>query len=222
MEEKRIPLHRRIRRERHKRVARLQDTLVETLYRILPRCVLHGGVAIWRCYSGNRFSEDVDAYIERDIERINTFFGELERAGFKIIKRRTTKNSLYSVLSFGGTEVRFEALFKRAEGVVKEYETYEGVLFNVFTLLPEEMVIEKINAYLKRRRIRDLYDIFFLLRYVKDTKKVKPDLVKLLRNYKKPVDERELKALILFGAVPTSDSIVGYIWRWIGERQVCR
>lgn len=215
MEGKRVPLHQRIRRERHGKIARLQDTLVETLYRVFPRCVLHGGTAIWRCYSGNRFSEDVDAYIEKDIERINTFFEELKKIGFEIVKRRTTKNSLYSVLSFGGTEVRFEALFKRAEGVVKEYETYEGILFNVFTLPPEEMIIEKIDAYLKRKRIRDLYDIFFLLRHARDAEKIKPNLVKLLRNYKEPVDERELKALLLFGAIPTSGDILGYIGRWV-------
>ncbi|MDI6643012.1 MAG: hypothetical protein QMD95_03060, partial [Candidatus Hodarchaeaceae archaeon] len=63
MEEKRVPLHRRMRRERHRRIARAQDTVVETLYRVFPKGVLHGGIAIWRCYSGNRFSEDVDAYL---------------------------------------------------------------------------------------------------------------------------------------------------------------
>lgn len=47
----------------------------------------------------------------------------------------------------------------------RNMKTYEGVLFNVFTLSPEEMVREKINAYLERRRIRDLYDVFFTLKY---------------------------------------------------------
>lgn len=214
MEEKKVPLHRRMRRERHKKIARLQDTVVEALYRVFPRCVLHGGIAIWRCYSGNRFSEDVDAYIEKNPQKIGAFFEGLKKAGFQIVKRRKTRNSIYSVLSFGGTEVRFEALFKRAEGVVKEYETYEGILFNVFTLPPEEMIVEKINAYLKRRKIRDLYDIFFLLRYARDAKKVKPDLMNFLRNYKEPADERELKTLLLFGAIPTSEDILEYIGRW--------
>lgn len=201
-----------MRRERHKKIARLQDIVVETLYRVFPRGVLHGGTAIWRCYSGNRFSEDVDTYIEKNPQKIKAFFEDLKKTGFQIVKRRMTRNSIYSVLSFGRTEVRFEALFKRAEGVVKEYETYEGILFNVFTLPSEEMIIEKINAYLKRRKIRDLYDIFFLLRYA-DAKKVKPDIVKLLQNYMEPVDERELKALILFGAIPTNEDILEYIRR---------
>jgi len=213
--EKRTPLHRKMRKERHKKIAGAQDTVVEILYRVFPRAVLHGGTAIWRCYSGNRFSEDVDVYIEKDVEKIDRFFEELKKAGFEIIKKRATENSLYSLLSFGGTEVRFEALFRRAEGFVKEYETYEGILFNVFTLIPEQMIMEKIGAYLKRRKIRDLYDIFFLLRYVTDVEKLKLNLRNLLQNFKEPVDEEELKALILFGAIPTKEDIVEYLERWV-------
>ncbi|MEM2965007.1 MAG: nucleotidyl transferase AbiEii/AbiGii toxin family protein [Candidatus Bathyarchaeia archaeon] len=108
--------------------------------------------------------------------------------------------------------MRFEALFKDVKGIVKEYETYDGILFNVFTLSPEEMVREKINAYLKRRRIRDLYDVFFMLRY-SEKDELKPDLQKLLREFKDPVDEEELKALIMFGAIPTKDDIVEYVRR---------
>ena len=213
MEAKRVPLHRRLRRENHKKIARLQDILVEVLYREFPRAVLHGGTAVWRCYSGNRFSEDVDVYIERDTEKLDRFFLELRRAGFEITKRRTTQNSLYSALSLDRTEVRFEALFKRVEGILKGYETYEGILLNVFTLAPEELIIEKIDAYLNRRKIRDLYDIFFLLRYVVDAKGLKPALAGLLRDFKGPVDEGELKSVVLFGAVPTTEDMVEYLKR---------
>lgn len=108
--------------------------------------------------------------------------------------------------------MRFEALFKDVKGIVKEYETYDGMLFNVFTLSPEEMVREKINAYLRRRRIRDLYHVFFMLRY-SEKDELKPDLQKLLREFKDPVDEEELKALIMFGAIPTKDDIVEYVRR---------
>ncbi|MEM2874968.1 MAG: nucleotidyl transferase AbiEii/AbiGii toxin family protein [Candidatus Hadarchaeales archaeon] len=214
MKEKKVPLHRRIRREKHREIAKLQDMVVETLYRVFPKSVLHGGTAIWRCYSGNRFSEDVDVYMKKDVKALDRLFEELKRAGFEVAKKRVTKNSLYSVLSFGETEIRLEALFQAVKGVVREYETYEGVLFNVFTLLPEEMIAEKIAAYLKRRKIRDLYDIFFLLRHVMSAEKVKPDLVKLLEEYEEPVDERELRTLVIFGAVPTSRDIIEYIRRW--------
>jgi len=213
--EKRTPLHMRMKREKHRKIARLQDILLENMYRVFPKAVLHGGTAIWRCYSGNRFSEDVDVYIEKDAKKMERFFGELRKAGFEILKKRVTKNSLYSVLSFERTEVRFEALFKSVKGTVKEYETYEGILFNVFTLGPEEMMREKIEAYLKRGKIRDLYDIFFMLRHAEEKDKLKPDLQKLLREFKPPVDEEELEALILFGAIPTRDDIVEYLGRFV-------
>jgi predicted nucleotidyltransferase component of viral defense system len=77
------------------------------------------------------------------------------------------------------------------------------------------MIMEKIGAYIKRRKIRDLYDIFFLLRHLTDAKKLKSNLKELLRNFKEPVDEGELKALILFGAIPTKEDIVEYLEGWV-------
>ena len=210
---KRIPLYQRIRRERHRKVARLQDAIVEAMYEVFPRGVLHGGTAIWRCYSGNRFSEDVDVCIERNVEKIDRLFVDLKRAGFEVVKRRTTKNSLYSVLSSGGTEVRFEASFRRVEGTLREYETYEGILLNVFTPPPGRIIREKVSAYLKRRKIRDLYDIFFMLRHVEGAEKPKSELARLLREFKEPVDEEELRALVLFGAIPTKKDIIEYLRR---------
>ena len=41
-------------------LARLRYSIVESLLEVDPGIVLHGDTAIWRCYSGNRFSEDVD------------------------------------------------------------------------------------------------------------------------------------------------------------------
>jgi len=36
----------------------------------------------------------------------------------------------------------------------------DGISILVNTLTLEEVIIEKVSAYLKRRKIRDLYDIF--------------------------------------------------------------
>jgi predicted nucleotidyltransferase component of viral defense system len=215
MEPRRIPLSQRLKRRRHIEIARLQDTIVETLYRVFPEAVLHGGTAIWRCYSGSRFSEDIDAYLEKDEERIEKLFSQLKSLGFAIAKKRIKENSLYSKLVSDGTEVRLEAVFSRARGVVKEYETYEGVLINIYTLLPEDIIIEKVSAYLKRRKARDLYDIFFLLRYVKDAGRVKPALRELLADFSGPTDESDLKTLILFGVSPETKDMLDYIRRWL-------
>lgn len=212
---RRTPLHWRIKRRHHKEIAMAQDIAVEIFCSTFPRGVIHGGTAIWRCYSGNRFSEDIDVYLEKDLERIDAFFEALKKRGFEVVKKRVKENALFSTLKFAEVEIRFEAIFKRVKGVVKEYETYEGILLSVYTLDPEDLLSEKVDAYLGRRKIRDLYDIFFLLRFVEKSESVKSKLLKLIQNFKQPADEKELRVIILFGAIPDKDDMLEYIQRWV-------
>ena len=210
-----IPLILRLKKQAHKDIAKAQDLIVESIYEIFDKAVLHGGTAVWRCYSGNRFSEDIDAYIPRNLEKINLFFENLEKKGFVIEKKKIGECSLYSGLKLNRTFVRFEALFKNVKGELKEYETIDGNLISVYTLLPEELIKEKINAYLARLKVRDIYDVFFLLKYVKDKDKIKKELGKLILNFKNPIDEKELKVLITEGVIPNAEEIVRYIKREI-------
>ena len=113
-------------------------------------------------------------------------------------------------MRFGDCIIRFEATFQKKKPVVREYETYDGLLINVYTLDAVNLIREKVNAYISRRKIRDLYDIFFLLRYV-DPKDVKQSLLKLIKNFKKPVDEQTLKSLIIVGITPTLNQMLDYI-----------
>jgi len=210
-----IPLNLRLKRKAHKELAYAQDIVVEELYKFFPRAVIHGGTVIWRCYKGNRFSEDIDIYIKRDEERIREFFRHLESKGFKIIKKRIKENSLYSELSFNGALVRVEAVFKNIKKIVlKEYETSESFFMNIYTLSPEDLIMEKAETYLKRKKIRDLYDVFFLLRYVKE-KGVIDSLKNLVKNYSKPIDEGNLKSIIISGLIPSSEEMLRYIERWV-------
>jgi predicted nucleotidyltransferase component of viral defense system len=211
----RIPLCLKIKRKYHKEIAAAQDVVVELLYSMFPQAVLHGGIAIWRCYSGTRFSEDLDVYISRDVERINRLFAALERRGFEIPKRRIKKNALYSALRMGRAEVRLEALFKLVKGTLREYETVDGNLLTVYALSPEDLLREKVEAYLTRRKVRDLYDVFFLLRLMPKTEETKSAVSRLLAKFRPPVDERELRAVILSGAVPSVSSMLEYMRRWV-------
>ncbi len=161
-----IPLILRLKKQMHKDIARAQDIIIKELYNMFDKAVLHGGTAIWRCYNGNRFSEDIDVYIHKDKKRINAFFENLKKKGFIINKKKIGEKSLFSRLVLNRTFVRFEALFKKPipEGSLKEYEGADGNFITVYTLTPEELTKEKIKAYLKRLKIRDIYDVFFLLR----------------------------------------------------------
>jgi len=209
-----IPLILRIKKNAHKEIAGAQDILVEETYKIFDKAVMHGGTAIWRCYKGNRFSEDIDLYIPEDKDRIETLFENFKKRGFTVEKKKIGENSLFSKLQIGKTVVRFESLFKKQNGVLKEYETVEGNLITVYTLLPEELIKEKVDAYSKRYEIRDLYDIFFLLRHVTDKGKVVPMLELLFTKFKEPEDEKELKVLILEGITPDVKGMIGYIKRF--------
>ena len=205
-----IPLILKLKKAVHKEIAKAQDLIVVTLYNVFNDAVIHGGTSIWRCYNGNRFSEDVDVYLTRNLKKIDMLFEMLEKEGFFIEKKKIGENSIYSSLIFNKEVVRFEALFKRVKGSLKEYETAEGNFLSVYTLTPEELIIEKINTYLKRYKIRDLYDIFFLLRYTEDSS-IKIALKEFLKKFKQPIDENELKIIILEGLVPNTEQMLSYI-----------
>lgn len=209
-----IPLNLKLKKKIQKEIAIVQDVVVEELYNFFPKAVIHGGTAIWRCYNGNRFSEDIDVYIKKDEKRINDFFNSLEKRGFKIAKKRLKENSLYSELIFNRIPVRFEATFQIKKSILKKYETSESFFISVYILTAENLIIEKISTYLKRQKIRDLYDIFFLLNYAKKNKIIEY-LKKLIKNFTKPKDEENLKAIIISGAIPNSKQLIEEIKRYI-------
>ena len=210
-----IPIGLKLTKKADKEIALAQDIIVGELYKFFPNAIIHGGTAIWRCYNGNRFSEDVDVYIKREEGIIQEFFKSLENMGFKLIKKRLKENSLYSELEFNNTKVRFEATFQNKEPFFKKYETSEGFFINVYTLTPENLIIEKIQTYLKRKKIRDLYDIYFLINYTEDKQIIKDQLRKLIENFEKPVDEENLAGIIIVGIVPRTEQLFHEIKRWV-------
>ena len=142
------------------------------------------------------------------------FLENLEKDGFKILKKKFTQNAFYSKISKNKIEIRFEVLFKEIKNyITKEYETVEGTRFVINTLSPESLILEKISAYLKRGFIRDIYDIYFLLRY-SSKEKIKNALLKLLKNFKKTVNEKELKFLIIIGVAPKLEEILNKIKKY--------
>jgi predicted nucleotidyltransferase component of viral defense system len=210
-----IPLILKLRRSNHKKIAEAQDLVIEELYKVFDKAVLHGGTALWRCYSGNRFSEDIDVYIQKDMKKINLLFENFKKRGFVLEKKKVGENSIYSSLDFNGTLVRFEALFKKIKGSLEEYTKSDGNLITIYTLTPEELILEKSATYKKRLKIRDLYDVFFLLRHVKINDEIKKSLTNLIKDFKKPVDEEDLKVIIIDGVVPSAQDIVNRIKREI-------
>lgn len=205
-----IPITLKLKKASHKAIAFAQDIIVEQMYNFFPHVVLHGGTAIWRCYQGNRFSEDVDVYLDSR-EGVDEFFDALKAKGFALVKKRVKENSIYSALEFNRETVRFEAVFKKIDNhLLKEYETAEGLFINVYTLSAEDLIKEKAAAYRKRKKIRDLYDVFFLLRHVKE--KIDLNFEELAQV--KPTDEENLKVLVISGPIPSVQDMLRYIESW--------
>ncbi|MEK6894208.1 MAG: nucleotidyl transferase AbiEii/AbiGii toxin family protein [Nanoarchaeota archaeon] len=205
-----IPLQARLKREVHRKIAYAQDLIAKEVYLVFDRAVLHGGTAIWRCYGGKRFSEDLDFYFPKDKKRIETLFENLEKAGFNIIKKKISNSSVYSELEFDRTSVRLEATFQKVSGTIHDYEMSDGNIISIYSLTAPEFLAEKSRTYLKRLKVRDLWDVFFLIKMINDPHSIK-EIGELINNYKKPIDESDLKVILLEGIVPSADEMIHYI-----------
>jgi len=207
-----IPLQTKLKREIHRKIAYAQDLIVKEVYSVFDKAVLHGGTAIWRCYNGKRFSEDLDFYFPNDRKKIEVLFENLKKVGFEIKKRKISVNSLYSELELNRLLVRLEATFQKISGVICDYEMSDGNILAIYSLTPEIFLSEKSRTYLKRFKVRDLWDVFFLLKIIENPRAVK-EIGNLIKNYKKPIDEEDLKVILLEGIIPSADEMIDYIKR---------
>lgn len=204
------PIEVRLRNERQVALSRLQDVLVEALFEIEPRLVLHGGTAIWRCYSGNRFSEDVDLYAtDAQMIKVNN---ELTWA----LSKRDAKmeypihtNRVIQVFN-SDARARLEAmnLPRGMKPVQMEYSRANGSRFFVNTLSLDDFIAEKARTYGKRGYVRDLYDIYHLTSLRNPSNRAKQVLRTFLEGIKKPTDTQKLQDLVYSGVAPSFETMV--------------
>lgn len=214
----RIPLFNRLRKRIHVETALLQDEVVDIIYMVSPKAVLHGGTAVWRCYAGNRFSEDLDFYISLSKSFRDRFAKALESRGLSLLKFKQTENVVFSKVSNGTVEVRFEASFRKPKAVEpRPFERVDGSFTNVFTLPAEQLLLEKAEAFSNRRLVRDLYDVFMLSSMLKPNKRLSKKVISLVGKGKKPLDEKNLQAIVFSGAVPSFEQMLLAIKRRFKE-----
>ncbi|QOJ78702.1 nucleotidyl transferase AbiEii/AbiGii toxin family protein [Infirmifilum lucidum] len=198
-----------LRRREHREIAELQDIIVSTLYSVLkPPPVLHGGTVIWRVYKSPRFSEDIDLYHESVGLYRRSIESELSALKLNLRKFWETPNAFYISIS-DGREVRVEATKRNVldASVEAEFELIDGGYIVVRTLPPDLLLKEKIQAYIDRRKARDLYDVFYLLNYV-DPETMREDARKLVELlHEPPGDWAELRVLILRGLPPSFETV---------------
>jgi len=214
-----LKLINRLKKRSHKELALLQDIVIDIIYEVFSKAVLHGGTAVWRCYQGTRFSEDIDIYLDKqNTKKIDQFKQKIKNKKLTIKKFKTTDNVIYAKIEMNKIIMKFEASFLDFDSnkiILKKYETIDGNYLNVFTLSAEELIKEKVSAYLSRRFIRDIYDIFILLDFVDNKKEISSSLKKLLFNFKQPIDEDILSSLVFYGSCPTTNQILREIKKWV-------
>ena len=63
------------------RLAELQDYVIDIIYDYFhPDALLYGGTAIWRCFGGMRFSDDLGLYM--DMDAFSRYAKEPDARGF--------------------------------------------------------------------------------------------------------------------------------------------
>jgi len=199
-----IPLFKRMKKQAHRDIALLQDQVLGVVYSLDGSAVLHGGTAIWRCFRGNRFSEDLDFYSVPGSRFRELLSKEIGKSGLELLKFRETENSVYSKISGGNALVALELAKRRfRNAAVSEFETADGNFIDVFTPGPNALLLEKLSAYRGRMLVRDIYDVYHLSRFVEASRPFNKEVSGLLAGLPLPKDERNLKGLILSGAVPS-------------------
>src|SRR6056297_4087834 len=136
-----LPIINNLKQKRRKEIAQGQDLVIQEIYKLSNKVVLHGGTAIWRCYGGHRFSWDLDFYFPFEFHsRLKKLKKNLEEIGVDVKKLKTTENSIYATLLYKKRTIKFGGLFKNVIQVVtRQYRLIDGTSIVVNTLSSVEL-----------------------------------------------------------------------------------
>jgi predicted nucleotidyltransferase component of viral defense system len=155
--------------------------------RFLDNLIFTGGTMLRLCYGLNRFSVDLDFWLYKKIDT-EKYFNQLKELLSKFYSVRDAENKFHTMLF----EVKSKdyprslkiEIRKKNEKVKTEfaiaYSQYSNTQVMVRTLSLQEMMSSKIETFLSRREIRDVFDIEFLLKKGIELRASKEELKRLL------------------------------------------
>ena len=136
-----------------------------------------GGTALRILYNSPRFSEDLDFsalfYDTKEIEKaLEETLNQLEKEGINvnIQESKPTSDGFLANIEFENVEgtvlIQLEISLREGEksGEVVTVASDFVPAYTVVALASEQLVEEKIQALLSRKKPRDFYDLYFLLR----------------------------------------------------------
>jgi len=139
--------------------------------RILERLVFSGGTMLRLCFGLNRFSVDLDFWVIKKID-YDTLFADIKKCLIDDYSIVDSANKFYTLL-FEIKAKRFPRslkleIRKETKKIATEqaiaYSVYSNtqVFLNVVTL--KDMMSAKVEAFLARKEIRDVFDMEFLIK----------------------------------------------------------
>jgi len=170
-----------------------------------------GGTALKLIHKSPRYSEDLDftgfVIREKDIETIlKRTLVAVNREGLymKFTESKPTSGGYLSIIEGTAGEWKPRILINvslRPKTVEKEAVLIANPFmppYLVFSLPEDQMVLEKINALLKRKKPRDFFDLYFILRKGISRKIVVSHKNKLMSEIKEIDDKAISRELKLF------------------------
>lgn len=179
-----------------------------------------GGTALRLVYRSPRFSEDIDfSGIENGVKYENILEKVIEGfvlEGFQceLVESKATSGGWLAILRFLAfgkrIDIRNEISFrsKQIKGEVVMISSDFIPAYKLFLLSPDKLVSEKITALLTRNKMRDIFDLYFILRNhsLRKHAKISEDqrvlLVKLFEAQDNRLIRSELQPLLPAGFLP--------------------
>ena len=152
-----------------------QDLFLFQLYKKTNLFVFKGGTCLYKIHNLPRFSEDLDFSVLGKTEPEKIISEVADKIGREIKSIKKMKNSILIKLGFKGilTDYNTLRIDINLKNPVFEYEIKNYISpyidinpFSLRVLSLKEMLAEKVHAIFARNKARDLYDLFFLLRFV--------------------------------------------------------
>lgn len=198
----------------------IQNMLLFAIYSIAGKeLVFKGGTCLYKIYRLNRFSEDLDFSLVKRLDfkkllnkvlytmaaagmygKIKSFKKHQNQANIDLEFRGPLYNGNQKSTCFIGLDIsmRERPLLEAEKQTI--YSNYRDIPdFGVFAMNLKEILLEKIAAVYNRKKARDVYDIWFLLKQKNVMidfsllyKKLKKQKIKFDKNnFIKKIEEKE-------------------------------
>ena len=173
----------------------IQNLFLSSLYKIAgsDKLLFKGGTALRLIYLSPRFSEDLDFTgqgIHGHTEIDDLFIGalsELEKTGLNVSYKeaKPTTGGYLGLIHYDNYEesedMKFEVSLRKGRPMTGELVTVSSEMeppYIIMQIPPKELISGKMSALLSRKKPRDYYDLYFMLRSQALNKLVDKDKLK--------------------------------------------